>query len=485
MLFFECVKFGRVCYYTPMPLKLYNTLTRTIQPLTPLKGREVRVYSCGPTVYWFAHIGNFRSFLLSDFLHRVLRFDGYKVKLVMNITDVGHLTSDADTGEDKMEKAAAASGKSAWDIASAYTDAFHQDRDALNILPPAVECRATDHIKEQIVLVRALERKGFTYTTSDGLYFDTSKFKEYGKLSRQKLSDKKGGARVAKGLGEKRNITDFALWKFSPRSKSEKRQMEWESPWGVGFPGWHLECSAMSTKYLGQPFDIHTGGIDHLAVHHENEIAQSEAATGKPLARFWLHGEFLVFGKPNDEVRMGKSLDNIMTIADLQKEGTDPLAYRYLCVSTHYRSKLFFSKESLKAAAQGLRRMREMVLVLPRPARHGATSYEERFAAAINNDLNLPKALAVVWELLRSRVNPAEKRRSMIKFDQVLGLDLDKASEVEQISIPADVAKLVAAREGARKRKEWGKADELRKQIAKLGYSVKDEAGHSVVLPTN
>lgn len=463
-----------------MQLKLYNTLSRKIEPFNPIKAKTLGVYSCGPTVYWYAHIGNFRSFLLSDVLHRVLRFDGYKVKLIMNITDVGHLVADSDDGEDKMELAARETKKSAWDIADFYTDAFHHDREALNILPPSIEPKATEHIAEQIDLIKVLERKGFTYATNDGIYFDTAAFKEYGKLSRQNLADKKGGARVDKGLSEKKNRSDFALWKFSPQN--EKRQMEWESPWGVGFPGWHIECSAMSAKYLGQPFDIHTGGVDHLAVHHENEIAQSVAAFNKPLANIWMHGEFLVFGKPNDEVRMGKSLGNIMTLSDLKEKGIDPLAYRYLCLSTHYRSKLYFTLDSLKAAAQGLARLREAVSQLPRPARHGVKSYEEKFAAAINADLNMPKALAITWELLKDRkIKPEEKRRSLITFDRVLGLDLDKPMAV--VEIPEPVMKLVRDREFARKQKDWGRADEIRKEIAKLGFEVNDTSEGTAVVP--
>lgn len=458
-----------------MAVKLFNTLTRKKQTFKPLKAKSVGIYSCGPTVYANVHIGNLRSFIFADILRRVMEFNGYKVKQVMNITDVGHLTSDADTGDDKMERAASQAGKSAWDIAAACTEAFHVDRAKLNIEPPTFEPKATDHIKDQIALVQQLEKKGYTYRTSDGMYFDTAKFKKYGKLSRQKLSDKKGGARVVVN-DEKRNPTDFALWKFSPAG--DKRQMEWPSPWGVGFPGWHIECSAMSVKYLGQPFDIHTGGVDHLTVHHENEIAQTEAATGKPLAKLWMHGEFLVLGNPGKEERMGKSLGNFQTLQSIEKQGIDPLAFRYLTLTTHYRKKIYISPESLQAAAQGLERLRKAVATLPAPSKLGLPAYEKKFQAAVNDDLNLPKALAVAWSLVKSkREDPAKKKRTLLKFDTVLGLGLDQPSSTQSAGeIPVEAQQLAAEREKARQERNWQRADELRAALQKLGYAVEDSA---------
>lgn len=461
-----------------MKLTLYNTLPRSKEVFKPLKKTLVRVYSCGPTVYDFAHIGNMRSFLLSDILRRVLLYNGFKVKLVMNITDVGHLTSDADFGDDKIEKSARTKGESAWDIAARYTRAFEHDRDALNILPATFQPNATDHILEQIKLVSILEKKGFTYKTSDGIYFDTSKFPTYGKLSRQKLGDKKGGARVE--LGEKRQATDFALWKFSARG--EQRQMEWKSPWGVGFPGWHLECSAMSVKYLGQPFDIHTGGVDHLAVHHENEIAQSEAATGKPLARYWLHGEFLVLPKRSGASdKMSKSLDNIFTIQELQKLQISPLAYRYFCLNAHYRKPLVFSEGSLRSAGQALRRLQEHAEALPTASRTGVVKAEQAFLEAINDDLNMPKALAVTWDMVRNKKNkPAAIKSSLLRFDNVLGLNLAKAKTGKE-KIPVHLQKLLHQRETARTKKNWVEADKARAEILKAGYRIEDTSSGPVL----
>src|SRR5215475_15526799 len=325
-----------------MTLRLFDTYTREVRDFAPLDPSEVRMYACGPTVYDYAPIGNLRTYVFEDILRRVIEFNGYKVNHVMNITDVGHLVSDADTGEDKMELGARRAGKSAWEIADYYTQEFRRDLTRLNILEPTIWCKATDHITEQIEMIRCIEAKGFTYPTSDGIYFDTSHLADYGHLARLDTSGLRAGARVDKG--EKRNPTDFALWKFSPRD--QKRQMKWPSPWGIGFPGWHIECSAMASKYLGEHFDIHCGGIDHIAVHHTNEIAQSECCHGRPWVNFWLHGEFLEL----DKAKMSKSSGSFLYLDRIMADGFSPLDYRYLLLTTHYRSRLRFSYESLEAA---------------------------------------------------------------------------------------------------------------------------------------
>ncbi|HKZ34226.1 MAG TPA: cysteine--tRNA ligase, partial [Candidatus Nanoarchaeia archaeon] len=316
-------------------IKLYNTLTRKKEVFKPLKKGQVGVYTCGPTVYWYQHIGNLRTYIFADILKRVFLYNNYKVKHIINVTDVGHLTSDADTGEDKIERAAKREGKTAREIADYYLRIFQEDFKKLNILEPNSWPKATEHIKEQIELIKKLEEKGFTYKTNDGIYFNTGKLKDYGKLARLKIRGLQAGKRIS--LGEKKNKTDFALWKFSPLG--EKRQQEWDSPWGIGFPGWHIECSAMSMKYLGENFDIHTGGQDHIQIHHTNEIAQSEAATGKPFVRYWLHGAWLLFrGR-----KISKSLGGLYTISELEKLGFEPIDFRYLCLGTHYRKPLSFT----------------------------------------------------------------------------------------------------------------------------------------------
>jgi cysteinyl-tRNA synthetase len=451
-------------------LRLYNSLTRKKEEFAPIKktarltGGPVGLYACGPTVYSHAHIGNFRSFIFEDTLRRVLEYFGYKVRAVMNVTDVGHLSSDADTGEDKLAAAAARERKTAWEVADFYTQAFLRDAKLLNILPPTMMPRATAHIKEQIALIKELEKKSFTYKTNDGIYFDTSKLASYGKLSGQRGEEKAAGKRVA--LGEKRRPTDFALWKFSPRG--ERRDMEWPSPWGVGFPGWHIECSAMSRKYLGQPFDIHAGGVDHLPVHHENEIAQSEAAYGKPLARFWLHGEYLILRGD----KISKSKGNFITIDELIKRGFDPLAFRYLLFGAHYRKPLTFSWEALESAQNALTRLRSAVRNWDRP-RAGCAEFEKRFAEAIADDLNMPKAISVVWEMINSKLPTAAKAKSILKFDKVLGLGLDKCV-AKPIKIPVEIKKLLAERAAARQAKNWKESDRLRDLIAEKGFLIED-----------
>ena len=339
-----------------MDLKLYNTLTRKKEIFKPLKDKQVGIYTCGPTVYWHQHIGNLRSYIFPDILKRVLSLDGFKVKHVMNITDVGHLTGDADEGEDKIEKAAAKEGKKAEDIANYYWQIFREDFKKLNITEPDIWTKATERIKEQIELIKKLEEKGYTYKTGDGIYFDTDKFKDYAKLAKLQKEGLRAGKRIE--MRDKKNKTDFALWKFS--GEPGKRQQEWQSPWGLGFPGWHIECSAMSMKYLGDSFDIHTGGIDHIPVHHTNEIAQSEAATGKKFVNFWLHGAFLVFKGE----KISKSKGGLYTIAELEEKGFSPLSFRYFALTAHYRASLNFSLENLEAAQNALENLKQIILEL-------------------------------------------------------------------------------------------------------------------------
>ncbi len=446
-------------------IKFYNTLTKQKQDFVPQKGKTVRMYTCGPTVYDYAHIGNLRSFIFADILRRTLEFGGYKVNAVMNITDVGHLVSDADSGEDKLEVAKKREGKNAWEIAEFYTNAFFKDTTRLNIKKPNKIPRATKHIKEQIALICELEKKGYTYQISDGIYFDTARFSNYGALAGQKLEEKEAGARVEIN-NEKKNPWDFALWKFSPKGK--KRDMEWKSPWGVGFPGWHIECSAMSRKYLGQPFDIHTGGIDHIAVHHTNEIAQSEAAYGVLLAKFWMHGDFLTV----DNGRMGKSKGNLITIDQLAEKGFSPLAYRYFVLGAHYRSKLNFTWESIGAAQNALNNLYNTVRTWKKSGGVDK-NYKQRFEKALNDDLNIALALAVVWDLVKS--DARGKAATLLEFDKVLGLDLKKYIG-KKIKIPEKIKKLAAEREKARKEKDFKKADALRKEIEKNGFLVEDMA---------
>ncbi|MBU2574332.1 MAG: cysteine--tRNA ligase [Elusimicrobia bacterium] len=458
-----------------MELRLYNTLTREKEIFKPIKDGEAGIYTCGPTVYLYAHLGNMRTYIFEDVLVRALKFFGFSVKRVMNITDVGHLVSDADDGEDKMEVGARREGKSAWDIAGFYTEAFFKDYKALNCLMPDTLCPATEYIKEMIDLVLALEKKGFTYRIGDGVYFDTSKLPDYGKLAgKSHIEGIKEGARV-EANAEKRSPCDFALWKFS--RPEEKRQMEWASPWGRGFPGWHLECSAMAMKRLGETIDIHCGGEDHVAIHHTNEIAQSEAATGKPFARFWLHGRFLVMGGSG---KMAKSAGGFLTLATVKEKGYDPLAYRYFCFSAHYRKQLEFSWESVDAAAKNLDALRAAVNRLKeeagkKPAAQAGPAiaeFHEQFRAALADDLNAPQALAVLWGALRSACGAAEKLAFALEADKVLGLDLDRAPAQE--TLPPELLALVEQRQQARKNKDFKKSDELRKALLEKGVAVED-----------
>lgn len=430
---------------------------------------KVKIYTCGPTVYWYAHTGNFRAYIFADTLRRVFEYLGYKVYQVMNITDVGHLTTDDDLGEDKLEAGARREGKTPEEIARFYEAAFFQDAAKLNILRPHIVCRATEHISDMIELIKRIEKNGFAYKTQVGLIFDTAKYQDYWRLGRLNLEEQRAGARVEVDP-ERKNLSDFALW----ITNQPKHLMQWDSPWGRGFPGWHIECSAMSMKYLGEEFDIHTGGIDHIPIHHTNERAQNFAATGKEVVHYWMHNAFLQIG----EARMGKSEGNIVTITELEEQGFEPLAFRYLCLTAHYRMPLNFTREALSAAQNGLRGLRE----LGRNAQFWQEGNEQdwlaqakkEFKAAIEDDLNMPQAMATVWNLVREG-NRRQDRRAwqiLLDFDRVLGLGL-KETEEENV-IPADIYQMAVEREAARKAKDWTRADRLRDEIRRRGWVVED-----------
>ena len=450
-----------------MSLQLYNTLTRKKEEFKPLRDKEVGIYTCGPTVYNYAHIGNMRAYIFADILVRYLKYSRFKVKHVMNITDVGHLTSDSDTGEDKVEKEAKIEKKSAWDIAKFYEKSFSEDEKALNIEKPNVVVRATGLIPDQIKFIQGLEEKGFTYVIDDGVYFDSTKIKDYGKLAKLNIEGLRAGERV--DIKGKKHKTDFALWKFSPKDK--KRDMEWSSPWGKGFPGWHIECSAIGRKYLGEQFDIHTGGIDHIPVHHTNEIAQGEALSGKIPAKIWMHSEFLVVG----DTRMGKSEGNLVRVTDL---GVDPLAYRMLVLQSHYRDPLSFTDESIQAAGKTLKNLRESIRTLENINNEGVDRKERLvsiFEDAMSDDLNTAKAIGGIFSLLKN-LDQLHKKDAKIIYDfileideKVLGLDLNK----EEV-IPKNVQKLAEEREQSRKEKKWAESDKIRDEIEKLGFAVED-----------
>jgi cysteinyl-tRNA synthetase len=456
------------------PVYLYNTLGRTKERLEPVDPPVVGIYTCGPTVYDLAHIGNLRAYVFADSLRRMLEAAGYRVRHVMNITDVGHLTSDADEGEDKMLAGARRERMSPLAIAEMYTKLFFEHCQALNIKRPTIVCRATDHIPEMIRLVEVLMDRGYAYAIGDGVYFDVAKFSEYGGLSGLDLAGQEPGARIGVNP-EKRNPADFALW----RKAGPDHLMQWDSPWGRGYPGWHIECSAMAMAYLGDRIDIHTGGADHIPVHHENEIAQADAAAGHSVIRFWLHNEFLLV----DGGRMGKSLGNAYTMNDLLARGFHPLAYRYFCLNAHYRTKLNFTWDALEAAARALDRLWEAVFGLAKEAggRPAAVlpELQEEFLTAIGDDLGLPRALALVWELVRGRaVGAAEALGLLLQWDEVLGLDLAAAAAGERDpavrSLPGEVLALVEQRRAARSERDWERADALRHQLTSLGYTVED-----------
>ncbi len=477
----------------PLPLKLYDSLSREKKDFEPIEEGRVGLYTCGPTVYQYAHIGNLRTYIFEDILVRTLRLFGYKVRHVMNVTDVGHLTDDADEGEDKMLKGAREQQKSVWEIAEFYKEAFFNDLEALNITMPDITCRATEHIQDMIDLVRRIEAAGFTYQAGGNVYFDVAKVQDYGKLTGQVREDLKAGARISVDPN-KRNPYDFVLW-FT-QSKFEHQAMLWDSPWGRGYPGWHIECSAMSMKYLGDQFDIHCGGIDHIPVHHTNEIAQSEAATGKkPWVKHWLHGEFLVLAKE----KMAKSAGNFLTLSALAERGYDPLDYRYFCLGAHYRSPLQFSFEALDAARSGRLNLVERILRLKEehpdaeavqsaapsepaaPAASATLSGKvsallRSFREALANDLNVPQALGAFWELIKEEtITPQQKLEGLLEMDRVLGLGV-AAIEPQRLdpAFEAEVRALIDQREQARRGKDYARADEIRNRLRQMGVVLED-----------
>ncbi len=452
-------------------IKLYNTLTKEKEVFEPLdkENNIVKIYSCGLTVYNYAHIGNMRTYIFMDTLRKVLKYNGYKLKHVMNITDVGHLTSDADEGEDKMAKSAREQHKSVYEIAKMYTEAYQKDFKKLNIEDTEYLVKATDHIKDMEEYVKEIMKNGYAYETSKGVYFDTSKLKDYGRmLSNNNLEDLKAGARVDVDT-EKRNPQDFALWIKAPK----EHIMKWDSFMGLCYPGWHIECSAMSRKYLGDVFDIHTGGVDHIPIHHENEIAQSIGATGHIPAKTWMHVEFLLINNG----KMSKSLKNVYTVSDLEKEGIEPLAYRYFNYSAHYRTKLNFTWDTIKAAQVALNRLREAT----KKQKNGVEKadpekikeYKERFLNAINDDINMPLAMAVLWDVAKEPVKSKDYYNLIMEFEKVTSLDLDKETE-EQVEYDEEVASILEERKLARENKDFAKSDELRDKLKEMGYIVID-----------
>lgn len=460
-------------------LKLYNTLTRAKQDFKPI-GKAVTMYSCGPTVYNYAHIGNLRTYIFMDLIRRALRYEGYKIKGVINITDVGHLMADSDDGEDKMVKASREQQKTPLEIAQYYTEVFMDDLKKLNIGCPEIVAKATDHIDEMIKYVQDLMDAGFAYETSDGIYFDIAKFEGYGKLSGASLDDQIAGARVEVN-SEKRHPADFAIWK-----KAEPLHiMQWDSPWGKGYPGWHIECSAMSQKYLGKTFDIHSGGVDHIPIHHENEIAQNEALTGEQSVNYWLHGEFMLV----DGGKMSKSLGNTYTITQLEERGYSALDFRFFCLNAHYRKKLNFTFDSMDAAR--ISRERLLAQLAQHKASNATTApetlakYRKDFGDAVQDDINIPLALGVLFTAIKEPKSQ-DIYKLALEFDKVLGLSLDKLPQPkieEQVDIPAEVAALVQARTAAKASKDYALADSLRKQVNELGYNIVDTKDGVVVVP--
>ena len=453
-------------------MKLYNTLARKIEELEPINPPQIGFYSCGPTVYDFTHIGHLRRYTMDDFLIRTLRHAGFNVKFVQNVTDVGHLASDADTGEDKMEKGAKKYKTTVWDVAKKFEDHFYSSLKKLNNLKPDNICRATEYVDEQIEMIKDLEQKGYTYVIEgDGVYFDASKLDDYGKLTRLDIESLREGARLAKVAG-RRNPTDFALWKFE--REGENRAMVWPSPWAErGFPGWHIECSAISKNQIGDQVDIHSGGIDHIPVHHTNEIAQSETVSGKkPFVKYWVHHNFLQI----DGQKMSKSLGNLFTIDDVVERGFNPLALRLLFLTAHYRSEMNFSWENLAGSAKSYQKLINLVLDYQQDKDSKVNEvqvkeYQQRFFGLMEDDLKTPEALAVMWEVTKAELSKATKLKLLLEFDQVLGLRL---ADTKTDEISTQVKDLLSRRQQARDDQDFNQADELRAQLKSLGYLVKD-----------
>jgi len=463
-------------------LSLYNTLTKTIVDFIPVHPPKVGLYTCGQTVYDYTHIGHGRKYVGDDMLRRVLTRFGYEVTHVQNVTDVGHLVSDADEGEDKLEKGAKKTGKTVWQVAEFFTKHFYDSMDKLGILRPTTICKATEHIPEQIALIEKLLAKGVAYDTPEAVYFDVTKFKGYGSLFGQKLSEKQVAARSDVQTGShKKHPPDFALW-FKRTGRFADHVMHWESPFGDGFPGWHIECSAMAMKYLGDTIDIHTGGIEHTAVHHPNEIAQSEGATGKQFVRYWIHHGHLMM----DGAKMSKSLGNIVSVEDVVNKGFDPLALRYFYLTAHYRKPMNFTWEALTAAQNALSELRLQLSAISRQQSERTTlseeklekvdAYRKKFDKALSHDLNMPQALAVAWEVVKSNIPSPDKYDLILDFDEVLGLQLQQTAKSKQqaASVPKEIQKLLEDRETLRREKKFAEADEVRKTIEVQGYVVED-----------
>lgn len=458
-----------------MSIKFFNTLTRKKEEFKPIDEKEIKMYSCGPTVYYYAHIGNLRAYLFMDNLRRVLKYNGYRLKHVMNITDVGHLVSDADEGEDKMMKAAKRENKNPFEIAEFYMNAFLKDIDSLNIDRPEIIARATEHIDIMEEYVKKIIENGFTYQTEDTVYFDTSKLDKYGILSNRSVENQKAGARVDFDKNKK-NISDFALWIKAP----ENHIMKWDSFFGKAYPGWHLECSAMSYKYLGEHFDIHTGGVDHIPIHHENEIAQSKGFCGKIPANYWMHVEFLQINGG----KMSKSLNNLYTLKDLQEKGYEPLVYRMFNYTSNYRAQINFTFEAMDSAKIALNRLREGYLKhsegTDEVSDEEIKSYEEKFLEAINDDLNMPVAMSVVWDVIKNHKKSKKFQKLLLKFDQVLGLNLKEYKKDEE-ELPEEIKSLTENRNIARTNKDWKESDRIRDILIEKGYKVKDSKEGTIV----
>ena len=461
-----------------MDLKLYNTLTKTKEIFKPIDEKEVKIYSCGPTVYKDATIGNMRTNIFQDILRRVLKYNGYKIKHAMNITDVGHLVSDGDEGEDKMLKSAREEHKSPMEIAEHYTKLFFDDLKSLNIETPEIVCKATQHIQEMLEYVQKLVENGYAYETSTAIYFDVSKLDKYPILTNIDLENQKAGARVEIDK-EKKNPYDFALWIKAP----ENHLMKWDSPWGLSYPGWHIECSAMGQKYLGEQFDIHTGGIDLIPTHHENEIAQSKGKCGKIPANYWMHGEYLLI----DGGKMSKSLGNVYLIKDIKEKGYDAIVYKLFSYSSHYRNKLNFTWEGIDSASKSLERLRNSYKIhlegndiLDNADKEKLINLQESFLSAINDDLNMPLAMSFVWEVAKFEKKSKEIASILAKFDIVLGLKIDELNDKKE-EIPQEILDLIEQRKSARKNKDFAKSDELRDELIKRGYTVKDTKEEMIV----